>query len=101
MSEAKSAINVDGLQALISALAARGYTVLGPTARDGAIIYDEIAKVADLPRAGQISRMAGATGWSAGTMMRCSDFLMARNRGSAFCIRRCRRFGPPKRAAKG
>ena len=49
MSEAKAAINVDGLQALIGALAARGYKVLGPTVRDDAIVYDEIAGVADLP----------------------------------------------------
>ena len=49
MSEAKAAINVDGLQALIGALAARGYKVLGPTVRDGAIVYDEIEGVADLP----------------------------------------------------
>jgi ferredoxin len=49
MSEAKAAINVDGLQALIGALAARGYRVLGPTVRDGAIVYDEIEGVADLP----------------------------------------------------
>ena len=49
MSEAKAAIDVDGLQALIGALAARGYKVLGPTVRDGAIVYDEIEGVADLP----------------------------------------------------
>ena len=49
MSEAKAAINVDGLQALIGALATRGYKVLGPTVRDGAIVYDEIEGVADLP----------------------------------------------------
>jgi ferredoxin len=49
MSEAKAAIGVDGLQALIGALAARGYRVLGPTVRDGAIVYDEIEGVADLP----------------------------------------------------
>src|SRR6476620_2000428 len=49
MSEAKAAINVDGLQALIGALAARGYKVLGPTVRDGAIVYDEIEGVAHLP----------------------------------------------------
>jgi formate hydrogenlyase subunit 6/NADH:ubiquinone oxidoreductase subunit I len=39
----------DGVQALIEALAARTYKVLGPTVRDGAIIYDEIARVSDLP----------------------------------------------------
>lgn len=38
-----------GLQALIEALAGRGYRVLGPTLHDEAILYDEIAAVADLP----------------------------------------------------
>ncbi len=38
-----------GVQALIDALAARGYQVLGPTVRDGAIVYDTITHVADLP----------------------------------------------------
>ena len=38
-----------GLQALIDALTARGYQVLGPTLRDGAIVYDDVADVADLP----------------------------------------------------
>lgn len=42
-------ISCDGLQALINALAARGYRVLGPTTRDGAIIYDDIARLLDLP----------------------------------------------------
>jgi sulfhydrogenase subunit beta (sulfur reductase) len=40
----------DGLQALFDALRRRGYRVVGPTLRDGAILYDDIAGVADLPR---------------------------------------------------
>ena len=39
----------EGLDALIAALAERGYRVVGPTVRDRAIIYDDIAGVADLP----------------------------------------------------
>ena len=38
-----------GLQALIQALAAAGYRVLGPTRRDDAIVYDRIADIDDLP----------------------------------------------------
>jgi sulfhydrogenase subunit beta (sulfur reductase) len=34
---------------LFGALAARGYTVVGPTVRDAAIVYEEIASSADLP----------------------------------------------------
>ncbi|MGZ4184714.1 MAG: 4Fe-4S dicluster domain-containing protein [Solirubrobacteraceae bacterium] len=36
-------------QALFDALARRGYTIIGPTIRDRAIVYDEIHTVADLP----------------------------------------------------
>jgi sulfhydrogenase subunit beta (sulfur reductase) len=46
---ATAIISRDGLQQLCDALAARGYEVVGPTARDGAIVYDRIAGVADLP----------------------------------------------------
>jgi sulfhydrogenase subunit beta (sulfur reductase) len=42
-------ITCEGLQALVDGLAARGYQVLGPTVRDGAIVYDSIARVDDLP----------------------------------------------------
>jgi len=39
----------DGLDELFAALHRRGYTVLGPTVRDQAIVYDEIRGCADLP----------------------------------------------------
>jgi sulfhydrogenase subunit beta (sulfur reductase) len=42
-------IACDGLQALIDALAAGEYEVLGPRVRDGAIVYDKIAGVSELP----------------------------------------------------
>ncbi len=45
----KAIVDRDDVQALFDALAARGYRVLGPTARDGAIVYDNIARVEDLP----------------------------------------------------
>ena len=38
-----------GLDALFAALAARGYTIVGPALRDGAIVYDELESSADLP----------------------------------------------------
>jgi sulfhydrogenase subunit beta (sulfur reductase) len=43
-------LTVDGLAALLDALGARGYRVVGPTLRDQAIVYDDIASLADLPR---------------------------------------------------
>jgi sulfhydrogenase subunit beta (sulfur reductase) len=42
-------IDVAGLDALIAALRARGYTVVGPTVRDGAILYEELGSAAALP----------------------------------------------------
>ncbi len=41
---------VDGLDALLAALSQRGYRVMGPTIRDGAIVYDSVAGTKDLPR---------------------------------------------------
>ena len=38
-----------GFDALLGALASRGYTIVGPTVRDRAIVYDEISCAADLP----------------------------------------------------
>jgi ferredoxin len=43
-------IDVDGLQALIDALLARGFDVVGPTVRAGAVVNASITSVADLPR---------------------------------------------------
>jgi len=34
---------------LFDALRNRGYQVIGPTVRDGAIVYDELGSAADLP----------------------------------------------------
>ncbi|MGO9595124.1 MAG: 4Fe-4S dicluster domain-containing protein [Steroidobacteraceae bacterium] len=49
VNQARMLIDREGLQALIDALAGRGYQVLGPAVRDGAIVYDSITRVADLP----------------------------------------------------
>jgi len=42
-------ISRGALQALLDVLAAKDYEVFGPTARDDAIVYDRIARLADLP----------------------------------------------------
>jgi ferredoxin len=44
-----SVIAPAALENLVDALRARGYRVLGPTARDGAIVYDELESAAELP----------------------------------------------------
>ena len=46
----RSVIGEDALEILFEALKRRGYRILGPTLRDRAIVYDEIASPADLPR---------------------------------------------------
>jgi formate hydrogenlyase subunit 6/NADH:ubiquinone oxidoreductase subunit I len=45
-----SILDLHGLQALIDALRGRGYRVVGPTLRDGALGLDDITSVDDLPR---------------------------------------------------
>jgi sulfhydrogenase subunit beta (sulfur reductase) len=39
----------DNFQQLLEALTKRGYRVVGPTVRDGAIVYDTLSSTADLP----------------------------------------------------
>jgi formate hydrogenlyase subunit 6/NADH:ubiquinone oxidoreductase subunit I len=51
MSERKTVrMAPDQIETLIQALARLGYEVLGPTVRDGAVVYDEVAGLRDLPR---------------------------------------------------
>jgi ferredoxin len=43
-------LTTSDLQLLIDALAARGYSIVGPTLQQSAIVYDRITKLSDLPR---------------------------------------------------
>jgi sulfhydrogenase subunit beta (sulfur reductase) len=45
----RAKVTREGLQALLEVLKRRGYRVIGPKLRDKAIVYDDIASVADLP----------------------------------------------------
>ena len=45
-----SVLTMDGVAALLDRLRSQGYRVVGPTVRDDAIVYDDIASLADLPR---------------------------------------------------
>jgi ferredoxin len=47
-------------QHLLDALAHRGYRIVGPTVRDGAVVYDEIGAASDLPE-GWTDRQDGGT----------------------------------------
>jgi len=46
---AEGVIEAAQIDTLIRVLAARGYTVVDPTLRDGAIVYDELSSMSDLP----------------------------------------------------
>ncbi len=46
----KILVDVEEIQQLIGELTEYGYSVIGPTVRDGAIVYDEIDCMEDLPR---------------------------------------------------
>jgi sulfhydrogenase subunit beta (sulfur reductase) len=52
-------ISRDSVQALLDVLVARDFEVIGPTARDGAIVYDRIGRVDDLPVGWTDSQDAG------------------------------------------
>jgi ferredoxin len=53
-------IEPSGLEALIGALRERGFTVIGPTIREEAIVFDEVAGLGDLP-AGWTDEQDGGT----------------------------------------
>jgi ferredoxin len=57
---AKLIVARDELQSLVDVLTARAYRVLGPTLRDGAIVYDEIKRIEELP-AGWSDRQAAGS----------------------------------------
>jgi sulfhydrogenase subunit beta (sulfur reductase) len=84
-------IEPDGLEALVAVLGERGYRVVGPTVRDGAIVLDELRSAAELPwgstatqDAAQyrlVSRADGAAfGWAVGPHSWKSELLPARVR---------------------
>ena len=45
----RAVVQPEALEALLGALRVRGYTVVGPTVRDGAIVYEELESAAELP----------------------------------------------------
>jgi hypothetical protein len=53
------ALAVDVLDHLIRALKERGFEVVGPTVRDGAIIYDSINELKDLPQGWRAEQSPG------------------------------------------
>jgi len=49
VSDVARVIYLEGLEQLVTALRSRGYRVLGPTVRDGAIVYAELGSSRELP----------------------------------------------------
>jgi len=49
MSKGQFVLERSGLEQLLQALKAEGYQTLGPTVREGAIVYDELQRLEDLP----------------------------------------------------
>jgi hypothetical protein len=58
-SQDKAVLTAAELGTLLDALRQEGYRVLGPTVRDRAIVYDDIAAPADLPRGWTDAQEAG------------------------------------------
>ena len=54
-------IRADDLDLLFDALRERGYTVVGPTVRQDAIVYDELPRLTTFRPAGRMSRHPAAT----------------------------------------
>src|SRR5271166_5466953 len=46
----RAVVTLEGLQSLFVALEQCGYRVIGPARRDGAIVYEDISNIADLPK---------------------------------------------------
>ncbi|MGW3046008.1 4Fe-4S dicluster domain-containing protein, partial [Kitasatospora sp. NPDC001159] len=57
--EALAELDEEGLAALVEALRKRGFTVIGPTVRDGAIVLAELASADDLPHGWGVETEAG------------------------------------------
>jgi len=56
----KFVLERDHVQQLLEVLLRQGYGVIGPTVRDGAIVYDTVSSIADLP-AGWTDEQAGGS----------------------------------------
>ena len=67
---AERVIPLEGLNELVDALRVRGYRVVGPTLRDGAIVYDELDRPTSFRRAGPRSTTPARTASSRATTRR-------------------------------
>ena len=84
---------------VLRALREDGYTLIGPTVRDGAIVYAEIGGIDDLPAGGPRRRRPGRTGCAGATTTRSSATPSGRTPGSSSSS--CRGCGCGGRGATG
>jgi hypothetical protein len=66
MTDAAAALSRAGLDDLVAALISEGYSVIGPTMRDDAIVLAELSSGAQLRRAGAWTAHPAGTGCAAG-----------------------------------
>ena len=81
-------LTMEGLQLLLDELRARDYRVVGPTVRDQAIVYDDIASLDDLPRGWTDEQDGGHYGSCRAMTTRSSATLSGRTPGRSSCTRR-------------
>jgi len=74
-----------GLQLLIDLLRERGWTVVGPTVRDGVIVHAEIESLDQLPRGVGDLQDGAATGSVSAVTTRCSALSSVPRAGSHCC----------------
>lgn len=77
----------DGMAALVDVLLRRGFTVVGPTVRDGAIVLAELCSADELPYGWGLSSRPDGTDFESGWTAQPSRTRRAHSRGSRSCIR--------------
>ena len=100
MAPAEQVLDEAGLDGLISALAAQGYQVIGPTVRDNAIVLAELSSAPTCPRAGGWTPARALPAAPPRRPRRCSPTPPGRGPGSSSCTRPGGGCGPPRRAAR-
>ncbi len=97
----KRRLNRADFPAFLASMARGGYRVVGPTVRDGAIVYGEIHDVEDLPIGWTERQEAGQVpGWSGERTRRCSATSWDPIAGRSTSTRPTRSYGrrPARRA---
>src|SRR5262249_23492897 len=85
------------LDRLFASLHEAGYLVIGPTARDGAIVLDELTAAGDLPCGWGVQLSQAGPVFAAAMTPQRSATPLGLDRGSSSCIRPGRSCGPRAR----